>query len=933
LFTDFEKFTLQKLNQSVKKNHKPPSHDFFRICDHVSKQAQALEEEMKTYLVYFKRQLFSVAKAELVARKSERNIQFFDDLLILVRGALNAKRGNWLAEAVRKKYKAALVDEFQDTDSVQYEIFSRLFSTVESPLFLIGDPKQAIYSFRGADIFSYMSAARHARSKFTLTENWRSEPHLVTAMNTIFSNSSIPFIFEEIQFEEGKQGNRGLSKTDDMVAPLTLWYLDSRKYTQPDKPIDKTTAVQLIAAAVAQEIRGLITSSSNPEEPGDIAVLVRTNRQAQIIQEYLTSRRIPSVLYSTGNIFDSQEAMEMEKILTSISEPNNMGYLKAALVMNMMGMNAEDLFLAENESLGWEHQQARFRNYHQLWNQYGFMRMFRSFLAQERVRERLLSFPNGERRLTNVLHLSEILHLESTEKNLGITGLLKWLAQQRDPSSPRLEEHQLRLESDERAIKIVTVHKSKGLEYPVVFCPYGWEGSIVKGNEVVFHDPDDDKRLKLDLGSEIADQSLILAQNELLAENVRLLYVALTRAKKRCYLAWGRISTAETSAIAYLLHGYDQLVTDYLSDDVVGALKTVLTAKTDQDLLNDLKRLVNKSKGSIQVLPLPGPSEHTFTAQPTPKVPLVCRKFFGKIDRSWKVSSYSSLVSKRTTDIDLPDRDASIHLFWQPANISSEFTERIEPDQPEDIFLFPKGAQTGNFFHEIFEHLDYMKLLSSELKDLVVKKLQEYGFDKNWKTILCDTISHTLTVPLQPGKQDLFLASLKRDDRINEMEFYFPLNPINPKSLLTLFRNQQRFDKLAAFPNQLEKLVFAPASGFMKGYIDLIFKKHDKFYLVDWKTNHLGSTLEDYNQDKLHQTMIENFYILQYHLYSLALCQYLKLRQPDFRYVNDFGGVFYIFIRGVNKTRGPEFGIFYDLPDSDLMHDLGKALIPGFSMD
>ncbi len=228
LFVNFENFTTQKLKKATRKNESTPSHDFFETCDEVYRRAGALQAELEDYLVYLKVQLFYDSPAALKKRKSERNIQFFDDLLILVKQALADKKSNPLAAAIRQKYKAALVDEFQDTDDVQYEIFSRLFSAEDSLLFMIGDPKQAIYSFRGADIFSYLKAARQAQAKFTLTKNWRSKPHLITAVNTLFSNLKTPFLFEGIPFQNaspGAQESNGLIEKD---IPLTLWYLNSR---------------------------------------------------------------------------------------------------------------------------------------------------------------------------------------------------------------------------------------------------------------------------------------------------------------------------------------------------------------------------------------------------------------------------------------------------------------------------------------------------------------------------------------------------------------------------------------------------------------------------------------------------------------------------------------------------------------------------------
>ncbi|MGD9182416.1 MAG: exodeoxyribonuclease V subunit beta, partial [Desulfobacterales bacterium] len=931
LFKSFEKFTTQMLSRAVRKNQSPPSHDFFGICDAVFRNAAELEDELENYFVYLKSQLFAYATSALKERKSQRNIQFFDDLLVLVKQALSAQNSSPLAEAIRQRYKAALVDEFQDTDSVQYEIFSRLFAAKDSLLFMIGDPKQAIYSFRGADIFSYIQAARHARAKFTLTENWRSEPLLITAVNTIFSNMKNPFLFEEIPFDDARPGDKPSIASKENNAPLRIWYLDSRDHSDNDKPISKSEATELIAGALAEEICRIATTESEPWRPGDMAVLVRTNRQAQLVKERLTAKGLPSVLYSTGNIFDSHEAMEVEKILLSISEPDNVAHLKAALAMDMMGTKGAGLLSEQLDTRQWESRLAAIREYFQVWQRFGFIRMFRMVLAREKIRQRLLSFPDGERRLTNVLHLAEIIHQESTQRNLGITGVLKWLAEQRDPRSPRLEEHQLRLESDEKAVKIVTIHKSKGLEYPVVFCPYGWEGSFLRDREILFHQADEDRRLTLDLGSDARDANAIRARNELLAENIRLLYVALTRAKSICYLVWGRINTAESSALAYLLHPSDRFQLDYRSEDLVAELKRHVSGKSDEDRRADLNHLVKKSRGSIEVVSLPEPSDRDFFEPPGAAEPFAARQFAGKIDRTWKVTSYSSLISRRISDIDLPDRDAFADLFRHLADHSEEWIAPQEPAERGDIFAFPKGSRAGNFFHDLLEHLDYTSRSARELGKPVQNLLQSYGFDGTWAHIISETISHVLNVPLLPDRQDLTLSSIAFEHRINEMEFYFPLNAIAPETLRSVFRRHGSVDDEGDFTGRLEELVFSPAAGFMKGYMDLVFQHQNRFYLVDWKSNYLGPTIDDYHRDALHRTMQENYYILQYHLYVLALCQYLRQLKSDFHYESDFGGVFYIFIRGIDSRRDPEFGIFYDLPKAEFINALGKALVPGFA--
>jgi exodeoxyribonuclease V beta subunit len=923
VFNGFEKFTTSVITRATRKNQVPPNHRFFGLCDDLFAKASVLKTELDQYILFLKVRLLASAQSELEKRKKDKNIQYFDDLLQMVRRALRAKGGRSLVDVIRRKYKAALVDEFQDTDNLQYEIFAKLFSGGDHLLIMIGDPKQAIYSFRGADIFSYMEAARNADAKFTLTENWRSAPGLVKAVNTLFYNVSPPFIFKEIVFEESQPAAMNARVGSELKPGLILWYLDSRQFSDKDKPINKSDAVRFIADAVAGEISALIDSTSEACSAGDIAVLVRTNRQARLIKQVLSARRIASVLYSAENVFDSPEAMEMEKILSSIADPANSARLKTALVMNLLGTKAEDLITANQESTWWETRLARNREYSRLWNDHGFIRMFRTFLAKEQVKQRLLSFTDGERRLTNVLHLAEILHRKSVEQNLGMTGLLKWLAEQRDPNSLVPEEHPLRLESDEQAVKIVTIHKSKGLEYPIVFCPFGWESSLINKKDFTFHDLDDKRRLTIDLGAEINARHIAWAQKEVLSENLRLLYVALTRAKKRCYLAWGRIHTAETSALAYILHCGNDTAASSPDEDQVLSLHSRISHKTDEELLADLKGLADRSDHSIQIIPLAafsGGVDDSVRAKSSE--PLCSRKFVGKIDRSWKIASYSSLVSHRAADPDLPDRDA--------AQASIGHSE-VSVAEGSDIFSFPKGAGAGIFFHDIFEHLNFTEFHSLSRHELVSKKLAQHGFNQIWQKAVLDMIANVMSIPLQPHPDGFTLSAVSNQNRINEMEFYFPVNSIRPSMLSQIFKEHGNMELRPGFSDRLEKLTFAPSAGFMKGYIDMIFQHRGRFYLLDWKSNYLGPTIDSYDQTAIHKTMQEDYYILQSHIYTLALHLYLRLRKPDYRYEIDFGGVFYIFLRGVAATHGPQYGIFSDRPIPQLIDALGNALIPAYS--
>ena len=851
--------------------------------------------------------------------KKEQNIQFFEELLTKVKAALEGQMGNKLVRSIRKRYKAALVDEFQDTDPIQYEIFSKLFDAKNTILFLIGDPKQAIYSFRGADIFSYIDAARNADSKYTLIDNWRTKPGLIRAVNTLFSNVKAPFVYSDIHFTPGRSGFASKSESKTDASPFRLWYLSAPEHGK----LNKKDAVATIAAAVADEVARLVLTAKR-YYPQDIAILVRTNRQAQIMKNHLQINQIPAVIFNAGNVLESRQATSMERILSAICEPTNERRLRNALTTDVLGISGDVLYAADQQPWWWAQRHENFREYFRLWSRYGFMRMFQFLLSHEKVRIRLLSLPDGERRLTNFLHLAEILHQKSIDNRLGMKGLLKWFKTLRNPATRPIDEYQFRLESDAKAVKIVTIHKSKGLEYEVVFCPFAWDGGMRKTENVWFHDADAQMRLTLDVGSAQRDLHLKIARKELLAENLRLLYVALTRAKTRCYLIWAPVRDSATSALAYLLHDREERPADHDTSEPGPA---AFEAGNKKDLTSDLVTLEQKSGGSITVSPIRFKKRLTDSLREEKDKKLTLRRLRGSIDRHWKVTSYTALVDTQERRPEFAPESFDYDRYNQPWFGSTQhFIERydsapvLKTDVSREIFSFPKGRRAGIFFHDIFEHLDF-KCDQEKQAGLVKDKLAQHGFSNQWFDPVFQLLQNVLSAPLMPTSHNLTLADIAMDQRINEMEFYYPLNRIRPGKLKGVFES---------FADSLEELTFAPSEGFMKGYIDLIFKFENRFYLLDWKSNFLGDGIEDYHFSKLRKTMAQELYFLQYHLYTLALYQYLRQHEPDFEYNSDFGGVFYIFLRGVDPKFGPEFGVYHDIPKADLINVLGSALIPEF---
>ncbi len=972
LFDTFAQFTSSKIGAATKKNETVPQHPFFDLCEELLQLQGDLLKLFEIRLLALKSELAVFFRDEFPKRKKKENIYSFDDLLRRLHDSLMGSKGAFLAKTIAQKYPAALIDEFQDTDPLQFDIFTTIYRH-DSLLFLIGDPKQAIYSFRGADIFTYMhaAAATDSNAHHTLGVNYRSNQGLVKAVNTLFSQAQAPFLFNEIAFQpvapSDLQNSDYLAIDSQEKSPFILWFFDrpttaatpEKRDIKPLKTITKDFARQRILSAVAQEITRLLSLSADNRTgsncrkiiPSDIAILVRTNREAGLMQQALNDRQVPSVLHSGENLFASRQAREMEFLLSAVAEPNNIRKVKTALLTNIINIQENKVReldnLATDNHPEVEYWLTAFRKYFHLWNRYGFIRMFWTFMSENKLRARLLAYENGERSLTNILHLAELLHQAAAERRLSINGLLSYL---RERLASRLTpdiEHQLRLESDADRVRIVTIHKAKGLEYPIVFCPFTWEGTkLANRKECIFHrrqTPDKGAELVFDAGSADLGEHLRTARREELAENLRLLYVALTRAVHRCYLIWGPFNGAETSAPAYLLHqppvaasaqaekSLDWQDTDLLQD-------TALRCKTltDLEMRPDLKKFVKKSGDTIKLSVIPeDPGLNKFQQIYTEDT-LHCCKFTGKILTDWRIASFSSLTMTKQADAvtapppsirdTLPDRDAA------PEKTPSEFSISGAEDKESSIFSFPHGARPGTFLHDLLEHQDFSSTSADAVEKLSKKKLAQYGYDLSWSPVIEKMLDNLLHVELHTAVPGLQLSKIDNSTRLNELEFYFPLASISPANLASLFTaitSHSDKDSSPMTGGQLGKLVFSPVKGFMKGFIDMVFEFEGRYYLVDWKSNYLGSRTGDYEPLKLQQAIHSRYYFLQYHIYCLALHQYLENRLPDYRYETHFGGVFYIFLRGVDRRCGPGCGIFYDLPDSLLINRLTAALLPG----
>ena len=524
----------RRLPREQREQGTAPKHRFFALSSDFVHAVEALFNQLTHEFLEF-------AQAELPKRKARTNTVTYDDLISGLRDALRKNGGSTLARAIGDKYSAALIDEFQDTDPAQYEIFRTIFGSKDHRLFLIGDPKQAIYGFRGADVFTYFQANTIADHTFTLTTNWRSEAPLLAAINRLFLQTEKPFVVSEIQYHQvhapKKPLVRPLTKTGDAAAALRF-----RLVTPAEG--QAVNPRELVCRWVSNDIATLAASGAhlgeNPLRYRDMAVLVRMHNQAEMVQTALRERGIRSVVQSDRSVFASEEARELQRFLQGVLNPRRDSLLKAALATTLIGFDAKRLFDLEQDDAKRQTWFDRFIDWKSRWVDGCFIAMFRQFFVTEEVRARLVQLPAGERRLTNFLHLAELLHEAESTMSLAPDAVCSWLREQRASERVSDDRFQLRLESDDDAVQIVTIHKSKGLEYPIVFCPFLWTDAEWSGHkELLFHDREDPgKRLTFDLRGKKAgaQQHQDWQSEEVRAEELRLLYVALTRAMNRCYI-------------------------------------------------------------------------------------------------------------------------------------------------------------------------------------------------------------------------------------------------------------------------------------------------------------------------------------------------------------------------------------------------------------
>ncbi|KFF83470.1 exodeoxyribonuclease V subunit beta, partial [Pseudomonas syringae] len=870
LGTGFTRLTPEGIAEAWKSE--PPVHPAFEAMAQLKAALDGLPKPDAAVLQHAA-QWVSARFEEEKRRRAEMG---FDDMLLRLDAALHGAGGERLATLIREQFPVALIDEFQDTDPVQYRIFDSIYrleaNDEQTGLFLIGDPKQAIYAFRGADIYTYLRARQATDGRWhTLDTNYRSSHAMVESVNHVFTRAEQreqgrgAFLFRDehgnqVPFSDAlAQGRKETLHVDGTpLTALTVWHLQS------DQPVSGVVYRQQLAASCASEIvrllnagqqgrAGFVTPDNTTRglRPADIAILVRDGKEAQAVRQQLTARGVRSVYLSDkDSVFAAQEAHDMLSWLKACAEPDSERTLRAALACITLDLPLAELERLNQDELAWERRVMQFRGYRAIWRSQGVLPMLRRLLHDFALPQTLMIRNDGERVLTNLLHLSELLQQAAAELD-GEQALIRHLGDHLALSGQAGEEQILRLESDEQLVKVVTIHKSKGLQYPLVFLPFICSSKPVDGSRLPlqFHDPDGKSQISLQPTEALIQK----ADDERLAEDLRLLYVALTRSEHACWLGVADLkrgnantSMLHRSALGYLLGG--------------GA---VLAESAE---LNVWLRDLAQGCEAIALQPVPEPTDERFSAprNEAALVKLLVPK--RRAAENWWIASYSALRIGDTVTAgadESPDSPQAQKLFDD---------ERLDPEAPRDILTsggdihrFPRGPNPGTFLHGLLEWAGNEGFAMTahapeKLQDAVARRCNRRGW-AGWINTLSDWLQHMLNMPLRlsPDAAPVALGELDQPNQYRvEMEFWFASNNVNVAQMDALVR---RFTHDNA-PRAATETV--SLNGMFKGFIDLTFEHEGRYYVADYKSNWLGSDDSAYTQLAMETAILDNRYDLQY---------------------------------------------------------------------
>ncbi len=903
--------------------------------------------------------LARAVRSELEQRKRRLAIMTYDDLLTRLNDTLDGPGCEAARARLRSRFDVVLVDEFQDTDPIQWQILDRAFAAGGVTLVLVADPKQAIYAFRGADVYAYLTAAATARARATLRENRRADQPLIDAYDALFAGATLGhegIAYREVKATPAHRASRLTGATSD--AALRVRVVDRQ-----EPSIELTyngfastgSARRHIACDLAADVVALLSSGARIEHrrpdgkptgeeaicPRHIAVLVRTHATAELVRDELRAARVPVVINGAGSVFTTPTARDWLALLEAIERPASPVRARTAALTPFIGWDAERIAIVPEEE--WEDVHRRLHRWGRILRDRGVAALLEAIAIGEDLAARVLANADGERRLTDLRHLAQLLHRAASAERLGVTALRGWLAErvadaERDEGE---EERARRLESDAEAVQVLTIHRSKGLEFPVVYCPYLWDPTWIRPKEpVAFHDPAAGYKHTVDVGLEGRtfkrhfDQYVI----EQRGEDLRLAYVALTRAKHQAVIWWAGSRDSCHSPLARLLFAKD--------DD--GSIRPFgRSTPTDAAVSERFRELAARAPGRIGV-------EHSRLGVPAGWSPpveapaeLAAAHLHRRLDLWWRRTSYSDITAEAHDPLVTSEPERPV-LSDEPetpmpvaADTPSVLNLRLARESP--LGSMPVGVDFGTFVHGVLEATDFTTLdLDAELAEHVSAAQARRALDLGEPDRVVHGLRAAIETPLGSLLDGVRLRDVSRADRLDELEFELPLaggdeptGRLTLRAIAAVLRAQlPGDDPMARYATRLEDPALrANVRGFLTGSIDLVVRlAGPRFAIVDYKTNWLGPageplTLAHYQAEALAAEMSRAHYCLQALLYSVALHRYLRWRLPGYEPGRDLAAVLYLFVRGMAGE--VDAGVFAWRPSGHLVTALSDVLDRG----
>jgi exodeoxyribonuclease V beta subunit len=892
----------------------------------------------------------------------------YDDLVTRLRDALaDPDRGDWARRRLRERFRVVLVDEFQDTDPVQWEVMRRAFVAEGSTLVLIGDPKQAIYAFRGADVHAYLQAARSAGAQATLGVNWRSDQGLLDAYEALMGGARLghPDIVHRPVRAAGAHRDPGMrgAPVDTPLRVRVLHRSDGAVKLTPSGYASAPDARRLVAADLAADVVRLLSSGARvaarggdePIRPAHVAVLVRVNRHAAEVRDALEAAGVPAVINGAGSVFATPAAREWLRLLQALERPTSPGRAASAALTGFLGWSADRVAAADEGAM--EDLQARLHRWAGLLRRRGVASLLEAVSRTQGVAARLLARPDGERELTDLRHVGQLLHAAATAGQLGVTALAAWLRRRiadagRDADE---EEASRRLESDAEAVQVLTIHRSKGLEFPVVYCPFLWDPFRIQDDDTpIFHDPATEERAVDVGGPRSPDRRANHARHvaEQRGEDLRLAYVALTRARHQAVIWWAGSSDSRHSPLSRLL----------FARDAEGAVAASGSGTPDDPFaVARFTRLAEEAPRCVAVERVDAAIAAPWRpAAPAPAA-LVAGSFDRRLDERWRRTSYSGIT----------EAAHEAHVFSEPEedlvvdegpDVAGAGAPTGPPDLEEGRLRavasamadLPSGVDLGSVVHAVMERADFA---APELEDDLARLLAVEAAREG--VVLADTAASArallaaIETPLGPLLGEARLRDLAPADRLDELGFELPLAggdaPSGDLDLAALARllaeRVPPGDPLDGYAERLaDPVLQGDLRGYLVGSIDLVARLRGpegspRFVVVDYKTNRLGPAGEPlsawhYRPEALADAMQRAHYPLQALLYAAALHRYLRWRLPGADPEDAVAGVLYLFVRGMTgedtpRVDGVPCGVFAWRPPAGLVGALSDLLDRG----